>query len=903
MSNSTRSTMYATNRRLFAPPLLFLLIGWAISLFAYFWIQAEHRSEVQRTTAEKAEVAVSEITAHLQYRLQSLARMANRWNATGGYEQKLWESDASAYLRDQPEFQSLVILSADALVQWVVPSEQNKRYIGKSLAFEPRRSAAIEQARSLGKMTNSGVVELVGGSKAIVFVLPLYSDGLLNGFLVGAYDMPQLMQSIVPNIGLQEFETRFLEEGAPVFVRNESSELIVGSLATLPLDITGTQWEFQIVPHQSFANDNELIEYFVVSLGIVATLFLAVSAYFILLNIERTRRETEVARRTQLTIDRSQVGIWEWFDTKDTAQYWSPELYKMFGYVPGEIEASYDNFEDLIHPDDRVSNNRGIRTSLDVQNAFRIESRMRKKDGAYEWFEFRGSRTFNESGGEYFFATCVSIREQKAAEQRSADAYAFQDLIFENIPALLFVKDAQYRIVNANPAFLSVYPPEMRDSVIGTTTLEKYSQEEAEDFLRDDRLAFAHGTREIEETVDFPDGVRRTLATKKVRFENAAGERFILGVAHDITEIRRVTEKLEQSETEFRSAMENSAAGMALLSPAGEWLSVNAALCEILGYSPQELRETTFQALTHPDDIDVNLDSTAKMLSGKLKRYQVEKRYIHKDGHTIWALLTTALVRNPDGTPRHFISQVLDITATKAFEQALVRSNKDLDDFAYIASHDLKEPLRGIHNYSRFLTEDYEDALDEDGQHKLGRIMHLTQRMEALINDLLQYSRLGRETNKPVAVDMHEIIEDIEDMLPDQDQSVVKLALDLPTIVGDEVQIRELFRNLITNGIKYNQSEEKNIEVGLAKARKPEHQNKTILYVKDNGIGIEKRFHGDIFKMFKRLHHRDKFGGGSGAGLAFVKKIVDRLHGEIWLESEVGKGSTFYVALPNDPEV
>lgn len=897
------SSGYAFNRRLFVAPACILLLGAIVSLALCVWIRAEHEKDIATSTAERAEAARSAIETHLKYRIASLRRMSGRWNAPGGISRTVWEDDARAYFRDQPEFQALVYLDPDAIVRWVVPFEPNERFVGLSLAFEPKRAAAIERARTSGKVSNSGIVDLTRGNKAQMFVFPLNVDGRLEGFLVGAYDILLLMETIVPSIPLQQFELRVIEDGADIFVLHDSEELLSDASLTVPFKVSGLDWTLQVTPHASFSDANALIEFFVVTVGLLASSLLAAITYFVQLNIYRTQREAEIAIRNQMTFEASKVGVWEWFDTSQKDQYWSPELYKLLGYEPNEIDANFDTFQAMIHPDDFEANKETIRTSLDTENIFRIESRMRKKNGIYEWFEFRGASRFNKNGTENVFATCASIQEQKTTEQSIADAHAFQDLIFTNIPALLFVKDEQFRIVNANPAFLSVYPEDMRDSLIGTTTLESYSPEEAEDFLRDDKLAFAEGRREVEETIDFPDGRRRTLATKKVRFENANGDRFILGVAHDITEMKRVSLELAQSEQQFRSAMENSAAGMGLLSPDGRWLNANSAMCNIMGYSAQELRETSFQALTHPDDIDANIEDIGKILAGERDSHQTEKRYIHKDGHTIWGLVTVALVRHSDGSPRHFIAQVLDITATKEFEQALVNSNKDLDNFAYIASHDLKEPLRGIHNYSRFLIEDYEDKLGEDGQHQLGRIMHLTQRMEALINDLLQFSRLGRETERRKPVDINAVIEEIDDMLPDQEKYRLLIPARLPTVVCDEIQIKEVFRNLITNGIRYNQSPEKTIEVGVEEAGGSSLGPGTVFYVKDNGIGIDQGFHGDIFKMFKRLHHRDAYGGGSGAGLAFVKKIIDRLGGEIWLESEPGKGSTFYFKLPDNGTV
>lgn len=234
--------------------------------------------------------------------------------------------------------------------------------------------------------------------------------------------------------------------------------------------------------------------------------------------------------------------------------------------------------------------------------------------------------------------------------------------------------------------------------------------------------------------------------------------------------------------------------------------------------------------------------------------------------------------------------------------KALERSNKELDDFAYIASHDLKEPLRGLHNHARFLMEDNAEKLDPDSVNRLHRLMQLTQRMEKLINDLLYFSRLGRQEMAIQPTDMNEVIDDIketlEHMLEERNGKII-IPEPLPTLVCDQTRITEVFRNLITNALKYNESEEKIIEVGFTKERKtPDGEMvKDVLYVKDNGIGIAPEFRTEVFRIFRRLQARKGKEEGTGVGLTFVKKIIDRHGGTIWLESEPDNGTTFYFTL------
>ncbi len=256
-------------------------------------------------------------------------------------------------------------------------------------------------------------------------------------------------------------------------------------------------------------------------------------------------------------------------------------------------------------------------------------------------------------------------------------------------------------------------------------------------------------------------------------------------------------------------------------------------------------------------------------------------------------------------------SRIVGILLQKADELALLnieleRSNMELDSFAYVASHDLREPLRGIHNYATFLMEDYGEKLGEDGANKLTTLMRLTQRMEDLINSLLHYSRFGRSELVFQSVNLGDVIRDVLTVMEVSQPALTEFRIlrPLPIVQCDRTQISELFINLISNAVQYNDRTQKWVEIGYISPGET-HQNRpelldplqTIFFVKDNGIGIRTRHLETIFKIFKRLHPATKYVGGTGAGLTISKKIVERHGGNIDVESVFGEGSTFYFTL------
>jgi light-regulated signal transduction histidine kinase (bacteriophytochrome) len=249
--------------------------------------------------------------------------------------------------------------------------------------------------------------------------------------------------------------------------------------------------------------------------------------------------------------------------------------------------------------------------------------------------------------------------------------------------------------------------------------------------------------------------------------------------------------------------------------------------------------------------------------------------------------------------------------------QELERSNRELASFAYAASHDLKEPLRGIYNYSVILLEDYASALDEDATEFLQTVISLSIRMEALINGLLRLSQLGQAALQLQAVNLNELLDQVINVFHasrQQHNLELRIPRPLPTIRCDPVLMNEVFSNLITNAFKYNDKAERWVEIGyldqhwgqegqggqgsnFPTVSSPDSHSPITFYVRDNGIGIPPHHHQTIFKLFKRLHTQEKYGGGTGAGLAIAKKIVERHGGQIWVESTPGEGSTFYLTL------
>jgi PAS domain S-box-containing protein len=357
------------------------------------------------------------------------------------------------------------------------------------------------------------------------------------------------------------------------------------------------------------------------------------------------------------------------------------------------------------------------------------------------------------------------------------------------------------------------------------------------------------------------------------------------------TERKRMEEVLRESEAKYSTLVENSRDGIVILQ-GGVMKFANTASLEIVGYTPEELLGVDFLKMVTPEDREMVMKRYADRMAGKEVPSIYEMALIRKDGITVPVEVNATFI-NYEGRPADLVV-IRDITERKRAEEELRRSNQELEHFAYIASHDLQEPLRMVSSYTQLLAQRYKDKLDADADEFIHYVEDGVSRMRALINGLLVYSRVGTSgaafeltdceaafdcalTNLQVAVD---------------ESGAVITHHPLPVVMADASQLTQVFQNLIGNAIKFCNQELPRIHV----AAEP-RGNEWLFSIRDNGIGIDPQYHDRIFDMSQRLHSRTEY-PGTGLGLAICDKVVKRHGGRIWVESQTGKGATFYFTIP-----
>lgn len=367
---------------------------------------------------------------------------------------------------------------------------------------------------------------------------------------------------------------------------------------------------------------------------------------------------------------------------------------------------------------------------------------------------------------------------------------------------------------------------------------------------------------------------------------------------------------VQDGDERFRSAFDAAATGFAIVGLDGRIREVNRSLSEMLGYGKDELLATTFDAITHPDDVPPSAVLGARLLAGEIDCFHLEKRYFHRQGHLVWAALTVSIVRAAGGAPVHFIAQVTDTSARKAAEEALAqraakleRSNAELEQFAYVASHDLREPLRQVASYAQLLAERYRDRPDERAARWIGYVLGGVERMQLLIDDLLALARVQTHGGAFAATDPATVVNRVWGTLRLKNGGIeATLTCDpLPMVLVDAVQFEQLFQNLLGNAVKYRRQ-----DVGLLVHVSAEWHGENVgseweFSVRDNGTGLDMANAERIFEIFERLPREDRDTGeaeGTGIGLAICKKILQRHGGRIWVTSVPGAGATFSFTLP-----
>lgn len=369
--------------------------------------------------------------------------------------------------------------------------------------------------------------------------------------------------------------------------------------------------------------------------------------------------------------------------------------------------------------------------------------------------------------------------------------------------------------------------------------------------------------------------------------------------AFDELELRveQRTAQLKQTHEELQDFFDNASDLIQIVDLEGKFIYVNQAWRRNLGYDDAQIRNLKFWDIIHPQERDRVLDAWQRWQTGAGDS-NLEMLFVAKD-QTAIAVEGSVNCRWEGNNPVHVRGIFRNITERRLAEvrqtqllKAIESANQELKDFAYIVSHDLKAPLRAIGSLASWLASDYQAKLDREGQELIQLLVGRVQRLHDLIEGILQYSRVGRIREEIVAVDLNQLVPDVVELIAPPDTIVIRTIAPLPTVWCEKTRMMQVFQNLLSNAVKYSDRPFGEITIAC-EDRHPFWQ----LSISDNGVGIDSKYFDKIFQIFQTLSPRDE-SESTGVGLSIVKKIVEMYGGKIWVESQVGQGSTFFFTLP-----
>jgi PAS domain S-box-containing protein len=489
------------------------------------------------------------------------------------------------------------------------------------------------------------------------------------------------------------------------------------------------------------------------------------------------------------------------------------------------------------------------------------------------------------------------------------DSEALYHSLVESLTQNIIRKDLDGRFTFANSNFCKTVGMPV-EKIVGKTDADLFTAPLAQKYQEDDRRVIATRTPfEIEEAHKTADGQTLVVKVVKTPVFDASGRVIgTQGIFWDITEQKRAATELAASRERFEIAVRGTADGIWDWDVITNEVYFSDRFKELLGYAPDGFGNDfgDWVSKLHPDDKDFTLEAVNDHVENRLP-YDVEYRLMRKDGTYGWYRARGMAIWGATGKATRMAGSISDISARKRVEEALrartlelERSNHDLEQFAYIASHDLKEPLRMVSSYVGLLERRYKDSLDDDAREFIQFAVDGVTRMKTLIEDLLVFSRVGTTGKELVETETADALRAALsnlDVAVCESGAAIKVEPDpLPRVVGDHVQLTQLFQNLVGNAIKFTEEGRTPI-IEIAAGKHPTKSRYLRFTIQDDGIGIASSHTERIFEIFQRLHERAEY-AGTGIGLAVARKIVERHGGVLSVESTVGEGSTFSFDLP-----
>ncbi|CAL2091690.1 PAS domain S-box protein [Tenacibaculum sp. 190524A05c] len=602
-------------------------------------------------------------------------------------------------------------------------------------------------------------------------------------------------------------------------------------------------------------------------------------------------------KQLDIIFDNSPIGISLSKEKDDEFLLVNKALCEMLGYTLEEMkEVKVDKFT---HPDDRnMSRVFRDRLSSGKIDSFSIEKRYIRKNGEVLWAKTIVNSVKDLDGKVKFQVAIVEdITENKLDKEKLIESENRLSSLISNLDSAVLLENEKREISIVNKKFCEIFSiPSQPEKLLGQDCV-KLLKESKGFFEEPEKLETRINKLIKDKKVILGDELRlidgRILERDYIPISQDREYKGHLWTYRDVTLSRNYRKSLETQKKRYSNIIANLKLGLVELSADSKVLSANKSFVKMTGFNEEEILGKDLRRLFRKDKIK-NLIQQRNQDKREGKTGSYEFKFLNNLNEEKVLLVSAAPNFTIRGEIIGSIGIILDITHIKKLEsqkeellKTLERRNVELEEYAHIVSHDLKSPLRSISALTSWLKEDYGDKLGADGEKNINLIQEVVQKMEALINDILNYSSIKEKSTDLENVNVYELVSDIKKLLYVPEHIDVNIDENLPVIRADKVRLQQLFQNLISNAINYSDKEEGYVNINYREKKKYH-----VFSVADNGVGIAKEYHDKIFKVFESLgDHKDS----TGIGLSIVKKIVDVYDGRIWLESEEGVGTTFFI--------
>lgn len=619
----------------------------------------------------------------------------------------------------------------------------------------------------------------------------------------------------------------------------------------------------------------------------------------------------EINKKLEMAQKMAKLGYYE-HDIIKSNSFWSNEMYNIYEFNKNKLPISIRQITAVIHPDDRDRVLAYYKLAIEKKQLVNIEHRIILKDGSIKFLIQKGTIKYNDKGDAITLeGTSQDITKSKLAEQAVKESEEKYRNIFESNPLPNWIYDADtlqiLKVNNAatasygykNNEFLKMF---ISDLFIGRDafTIFKFdSRSSAQEIIKFGQ--WQHVTKNgniINVTIN---GHTMIYNEKKS----------VMIVANDITEIIQSQLALAKSNERFDYATKATFDAIWEIDLVNKTMFWGEGFSSLFGYNLKDLEKDNQERenFIHPEDKQRVLKSLNDLINNRQKIYWTSQyQFLKKNGIYASVIDSALVVRDKEGLPYRIIGAMQDITERIKNELILkelnsqlnkravelASSNAELEQFAYIASHDLQEPLRMVTGFLKRIQKKYEYQLDETGRNYINFAVDGAVRMRQIILDLLEYSRVGTLQYQFEKINTNKLVNEVINIYTNikQSQKIEFTHNELPEIFAAKTPIHQLFQNLISNAVKYH-NPNTITKISITGKERKDHW---YFSISDNGIGINNENFNNIFILFRRLHNKDEY-SGTGIGLAICKKIIDNHKGKLWVTSIPGKGSTFYFTI------